>query len=190
MKSESVKEFTVPQASETLGLVRRARVWHLQDQDVGAVFLDATLSKKGSPDLVLMEARRKNLALARENARLAAESKEQSEEITQLMDMVSEYQRKLAQKEAEIAETTLRRSELQPFWALATPEARLLLVTIYLTGPVDIYEIVRQADNPVEVLEAICRLRMVGFIKFQACRICVTVPGEEFAKRLGFMRQR
>jgi chemotaxis protein histidine kinase CheA len=168
------------------GLLQAPRGW--QQKDVGAVIDAAGLSEEGRPGPAAKEMRRKLLELSRENAKLAAENQEQSEEISGLIDVAAKAQDELVNLAGSVAVASLRRIELQPFWALATPEARLLLVTAHLNGPVHLAETIQQAENSTEVLEAICRLRTVGFIKFESNAICITATGEGFARRLGFIK--
>jgi hypothetical protein len=152
--------------------------------------------------------------LKKQNEILSQENQEQSEEINYLVDKVSKFQTwlrrkipqyrrlrkdlaatktELASVEAEladlkgsIAEIALKRMQFQPFWALGTAEARLLLVTAHCNGPIGLGEIVEHAQQKTEILEGMCRLHTVGLIKFENSKVCITVTGQEFVKRLGF----
>jgi hypothetical protein len=182
------------QAKGTVGFMRHSRTWHLQDQDVGIVFEDTLLMKEMNPARVAIELRRRNLELSRENARLAAEkaaavreSQELSQELGEVIDLMSALQIEFAGFKTTIGEVEISRSKLRPFWALATSESRLLLAIVFIRGSVDFRAVLESGDNE-EMLEAVCRLRVAGFIRFNTHKIFITATGEEFAKRLGFTK--
>lgn len=94
----------------------------------------------------------------------------------------------LSKLKESVAKNEMGRAEFEPFWALATSESRLLLVSAHFRGPLEFDEIIESADANPDILESVCRLRIAGLIKFDGLRIVTTPAGEAILNRLGFLQ--
>jgi hypothetical protein len=92
----------------------------------------------------------------------------------------------LSDLRAQIRESELERAKHKRFWASATTQARYLLVRLHARGPIEISDLLSEGEKDVEILESVCRLRVAGFIKFDALAVEISKSGVAFLAELGF----
>jgi len=140
--------------------------------------------------------------IQRENEELRRENTELLEINTSLRNVIdrlqadsaviaekrAELEIKLSSLEKSIAANELARAEFEPFWALATSEARLLLLSVHYCGPIQLAEVAKGSGDNVEIIESVCRLRFAGLIRFEQARILLTATGETFLKHLNLTK--